>query len=78
MNEPIYVKIPATVINRDRAVQDNQVTFMKVLTGLIKVADALAAHEKDGDWVKDTLRVATEAITLAAGVQTEWMKARRD
>ena len=78
VNEPIFIKIPTTVKNRDRAVQDNQATFVKVLTGLIKVADTLASHEKDDEWVKETVKVATGAITLAAGVQMEWMKARKE
>ena len=78
MNEPIYVKVCATVKNKDRAIQDIQSVFMKSVIGLVKIADTLSAHEKEAQWVKDTMKIASEAITLSAFAQSEWMKQRRE
>ena len=78
MNEPIYIKVAANVKNKDRAVQENQLIFTKVIAGLVKIADTLSNHEKEDQWIKDTMKIASEAITLSANVQTEWLKQRRE
>ena len=77
-NEPIYIKLSATAKNKDRAIQDNQAIFMRVVTALVKVTDVLSEHEKEGQWVKDTMKMSTDAITLAASLKNDWLKARRD
>ena len=77
-NEPIYLKLSATAKNKDKAIQDNQAIFLRVVCALVKVTDVLSEHEKEGEWVKDTMKMSTEAITLAATLKKDWLKARRD
>ena len=77
-NGPIYLKLCATAKNKDRAIQENQAIFMRVVSALVKVTDTLAEHEKEGEWVKDTMKVSTDAITLAASLKKEWLKSRRE
>ena len=78
VNEPIFVKLSTTAKNKDRAIQDSQVTFMKVATALVRITDVLADHEEEGQWVKDAMQMAADAITLTAALQEGWMKARRE
>ena len=78
VNEPIFIKLSTTAKNKDRAVQDSQVTFMKVASALVRITDALADHEKEGQWVTDAMQMAADAITLTATLQEGWLKARRE
>ena len=78
LNEPIYLKLSSTAKNEDRAIQGNQATFLKVVKAMVKVTDMLADHEKEGDWVKEAIKVSSEGITLAAALKKDWLKARRE
>ena len=78
LNVPIYVKVPADVKNRDRASQDNQATFMKVVSALVKITDVLGEHETEGQWIQDTMKLAADAITVSASLQNSWLKTRRE
>ena len=77
-NEPIYIKLSATAKNKDKAIQDNQAIFMRVVCAMVHITDTLAEHEKEGEWIKDIMKVSTDAITLAASLKEDWLKARRD
>ena len=78
VNEPIYLKLSATAKNEDKAIQNNQAVFMKVVTALVRVTDVLAEHENEGEWVSDIMKMSTDAITLSASLKRDWLKARRD
>ena len=39
--------------------------------------EKLMEHESEAQWVKDTMKMATDAITLSASLQHDWLKARR-
>ena len=78
LNSPIYVKVPTDVKNRVRASQDNQAMFMKVVSALVKITDTLCKHEQEGQWVKDTMKLSADAITVSAYLQKSWLKARRE
>ena len=77
-NEPIYLKLSATAKNKDKAIQDNQAVFMKVVNAMVKITDILSEHEKESDWVKEAMKVSTDAITLSASLKCDWLRARRD
>ena len=78
VNEPIFLKLSTTAKNEDKAIQNNQAVFMKVVTAMVKITDVLADHEKEGEWVKDIMKVSIEAITLSAALKRDWLKSRRD
>ena len=80
MNQHIYLKVQANVKNKDscRAVQENQQIFMSVVSALVQITDTLNEHEKDGQWIKDSTKLAVDAITVAASLQNDWMKTRTD
>ena len=78
VNKPIYLKLCATAKNKDRASQVNQISFMKVVSGLVRMTENLMEHEKEHQWIKDTLELGADSITLAASIQSEWMQSRRE
>ena len=78
VNEPIYIKLAATPKNKDRAIQDSQVSFMKMVSGLVRITDILTEHEGEGDWVGETMQLAADAITISAPLQEDWLKSRRE
>ena len=78
VNEPIFIKLSTTAKNKDRAIQDSQVTFMKVVAALVRVTDLLTEHENEGEWVRKSIQFSADAITLTAALQEDWLKARRE
>ena len=79
INEAIFLKLPATVKNRDRAWQENHDTFLSAITALARVSDLLRANEEGGaPWIREGLSIAADSLSLCASLHSEWTKARRE